>query len=397
MSFVKHLECSRCGKTFSDLELHNLCLDCYSPLLVRYHLEHIKVKWKQSSLKNRPHDMWRYSEVMPVTEPEERVTLGEGWTPLLPLAQLGKNWGIPGLYVKDESLNPTGSFKARGLAVAVSMARKLGVTKVAIPSAGNAGAALAAYGAKGGLEVTIFVPKDTPQANVLETKICGARVQLVQGTMADAAQIMAERKGKEQWFDLSTLKEPYRIEGKKTMGYEIAEQLNWNLPDVIFYPTGGGTGLIGVWKAFDEMQELGWIGSKRPRLVAVQSQGCAPIVKAFKEGTTSAKPWPNPKTFASGIRVPQAIGDFLMLEALHRSEGLGIAVSDQEIFESLREIGVAEGLFFCPEGAACLAAFKKLRQAGWIDPEEIVVLFNTAVGIKYVDLLRRFEEDQLQS
>lgn len=391
MSFVKHLECSRCREAFSHRELHNLCPKCGGPLLVRYHLDQIKRRLKKSILLDRPADMWRYIEVMPVDSEDDIVTLGEGYTPLLPLERLGKGYGLRNLYVKDESLNPTGSFKARGLSAAVSMARKLGATKLAIPSAGNAAGALAAYGAKAGLEVFIFMPQDTPLANVVEARMTGAHVELVAGVITDAGRIVAERKDQEGWFEVSTLKEPYRIEGKKTMGYELAEQFHWKLPDVIVYPAGGGTGLIGMWKAFAEMEELGWIDGRRPRMVAVQSDGCAPIVKAFEEGKNSAEAWRSPQTFAVGIRVPSAIGDFLMLEALRQSQGIAIAVSDTEILEAIREVGSKEGLFFAPEGAACQVALKKLRAQGWIRDEETVLLFNTGAGIKYVDLIKRFE------
>lgn len=390
MAFVKNLECSRCTQTFSHQQLHNLCRDCQSPLLVRYQLHQIKRHIKKTALLDRPTDMWRYAEVLPVDNEEDIVTLGEGYTPLLPLQRVGKRYGLSKLYVKDESLNPTGSFKARGLSAAVSMARKLGAGKLAIPSAGNAAGALAAYGAKAGLEVYIFMPADTPAANVLEARVAGARVELIDGLITDAGRIVAERKEQEGWFDVSTLKEPYRIEGKKTMGYEIAEQFNWKMPDVIIYPAGGGTGLIGMWKAFEEMEELGWIDERRPRMVLVQSEGCAPMVKAFREGKESAEPWPSPQTFASGIRVPQALGDFLMLRVLRASRGQAVSVSDRDIFSAIQELGTQEGLFFCPEGAACHAALKKLRNEGWIRDHEIVVLFNTGAGIKYVDILKKF-------
>ena len=393
MSYVKHLECSRCRRTFSPRELHNVCLDCQAPLFVRYDLRQVKGEIDKSDLLNRPPGMWRYLELLPVDREEEIVTLGEGGTPLLPLVRLGKKYGLDSLYVKDESLNPTGTFKARGLSAAVSMARKLGAKKLAIPSAGNAAGALAAYGAKAGLEVFIFMPLDAPSANVVEAQMTGAQVELVPGLITDAGRILSERKGKESWFDLSTLKEPYRIEGKKTMAYELAEQFHWKLPDVIIYPTGGGTGLIGMWKAFQEMEDLGWIDGRRPRMVAVQAEGCAPIVKAFHDGKESADPWPDPQTFAAGVRVPQAIGDFLMLRALRESGGYALFVSDQEIFKAIQEIGSQEGLFFSPEGAACHAALWQLREQDWIRDDEIVVLFNTGAGSKYIDVLRTFEQE----
>ena len=391
MSFVQHLECTRCQHTFSHRELHNVCRDCQAPLFVRYDLDRVNGLIPKTDFLDRSLGMWRYLEVLPVDKPEEIVTLGEGSTPLLRLDRLGKNYDLCNLYVKDESVNPTGTFKARGLSVAVSMARKLGAKKLAIPSAGNAAGALAAYGARAGLEIIIFMPLDTPAANILEARMTGAHVELIAGVITDAGRIVAERKDKEGWFDVSTLKEPYRVEGKKTLGYELAEQFGWKLPDVIIYPAGGGTGLIGMWKAFEEMEELGWIDGRRPRMVLVQSQGCAPMVKAFREGKEEAEAWASPHTFASGLRVPQAIGDFLMLRAVRDSEGQAISVSDQEIFQAIGEIGSQEGFFFCPEGAACHAALKLLRREGWIRDEDTVVLFNTGAGTKYVDTLKKFE------
>lgn len=388
MSFVTHLECARCRHTLPHQQLVNLCPTCQSPLLVRYNIEEIRKALVPDDLKNRPPDMWRYLEVLPADNRQEAVSLGEGMTPLLLLPALAAQSHRPNLYLKDESLNPTGSFKARGLSAAVTMARKLGARKLAIPSAGNAGGALAAYGTRAGLETFIFIPRDTPDANILEAELTATEVTLVSGVITDAAALMSRRKD-EGWFDVSTLKEPYRIEGKKTMGYEIAEQLGWKLPDVILYPAGGGTGLIGMWKAFEEMGELGWIGPHRPRMVAVQSAGCAPIVKAFQERQPSAAPWPSPHTFATGIRVPRAIGDFLMLEAIYRSQGTAVAVSEEEIDQAIEEVGRREGIFLCPEGAACWAAFRQLLNQNWIAAEESVVLFNTGAGVKYVDLIRK--------
>ena len=341
--------------------------------------------------------MWRYYEFLPVDSPEEIVTLGEGGTPLLHLRRLGKQCDSPSLYLKDESQNPTGTFKARGLSAAVSMACKLGVQKVAIPTAGNAGGALAAYGAKAGLKVFVFMPETSPVANIVEARMTGAQVELTQGTIADSARRLKEREAIEGWFDLSTLMEPYRLEGKKTIGYELAEQLEWILPDVLLYPTGGGTGLIGIWKAFEEMEELGWIGKKRPRMVAVQSEGCAPIVKAFEEGRKSAEKWPAPTTFASGICVPQALGDFLILAILRESSGKALAVSDKAIYEAVREVGKQEGVLLAPEGAACWAALKNLRKQGWIGGDEIVVILNTGTGLKYIDSLQDFEKKVARS
>jgi threonine synthase len=339
----------------------------------------------KESLKERRADMWRYREVLPVETDENLITLGEGWTPLLRAERLGQKLGVNELYIKDESQNPTQSFKARGMAAAVSMAKELGAKKLAVPSAGNAAGALAAYAACGGLECFIFMPKDTPRANVVECEQTGARVTLMDGLITDCGAEVAKRKEAEGWFDVSTLKEPYRIEGKKTLGYELAEQLNWTLPDVIIYPTGGGTGLIGMWKAFDEMEQLGWIGPARPRMVTVQASGCAPIVKAFQEGKRFAEEFPNAATVASGLRVPRAIGDFLIIDALRASKGTAVAVSDKELVKATGEIGAVEGLFCAPEGAACLPALRKLIAAGQVDPQERVVLFNTGAGVKYLE------------
>jgi threonine synthase len=335
--------------------------------------------------------MWRYLELLPVSSRDEVISLGEGFTPILPMSRLAREHGVRELFTKDESVNPTGSFKARGLSAAVTMARKLGAHKLCIPSAGNAGGALAAYACRAGLESHVFIPQETPDANVLETEILATSVKLVPGVISDAGRIVAERKDQEGWFDVSTLKEPYRIEGKKTMGYEIAEQLQWRLPDVILYPTGGGTGLLGMWKAFTEMEDLGWIDSSRPRMVSVQAEGCAPIVRAFERGWERAVPWESPVTFAAGIRVPGAVGDSLMLKALRESGGCAVAVSDEEIYQSIREVGKKEGLYLCPEGAACWAAFKRLRQVGWIESGDSVVVFNTGAGHKYTDFIRRFQ------
>jgi threonine synthase len=317
--------------------------------------------------------MWRYSEVMPIDSETDIVSLGEGFTPMLEMPSLGKKYGVKRLFTKDESVNPTGSFKARGLSAAVTMARKLGARKLCIPSAGNAGGALAAYASRAGLESYVYIPEDTPEANIVETEFLSTEVHLVKGVITDAGKAMAQRKESENWFDVSTLKEPYRIEGKKTMGYEIAEQFGWELPDVILYPTGGGTGLIGMWKAFEEMSALGWIGPQRPRMVAVQSEG-------------------DPQTFAAGIRVPGAVGDFLILEAIRESGGTALAVSETEIYAAIEELGKGEGLLYCPEGAACWAAFKRLRESSWIGPDDSVVVFNTGAGQKYTDSIRAFQK-----
>jgi threonine synthase len=329
--------------------------------------------------------MWRYREVLPVEHDENVVSLGEGWTPLLRAERLGEQLGIDQLYIKDESQNPTQSFKARGMSAAVSMAKELGARKLAVPSAGNAAGALAAYAAHAGLECYIFMPNDTPRANIVECEQTGAHVTLMAGLITDCGAEVARRKEAEGWFDVSTLKEPYRVEGKKTLGYELAEQFNWKLPDVIIYPTGGGTGLIGMWKAFDEMEQMGWIGPKRPRMVTVQATGCAPIVRAFAAGKRFADEFPNAQTVASGLRVPKAVGDFLILDAIRESKGTAVAVSDEELISATREIGAAEGIFCAPEGAACLPALRQLIERGEVTLDEKIVLFNTGAGVKYLE------------
>jgi threonine synthase len=382
---VTHLECAACGLRHEAQRLHNLCSQCGKPLLVRYDLASAAASLTKESLKERQADLWRYREVLPVDRDENVVTLGEGFTPLVRASQLGKQLGLSELYIKDEGQNPTQSFKARGMTAAVSMAKELGVKKLAVPSAGNAAGALAAYAARAGMEAHIFMPKDTPRANVIECEQTGANVTLMDGLITDCGAEVGRRKEAEGWFDVSTLKEPYRIEGKKTMGYELAEQFDWQLPDVIVYPTGGGTGLIGMWKAFDEMEQMGWIGSKRPRMVTVQAAGCAPIVKAFEEGKRFADEFPNAQTTASGLRVPKAIGDFLIIDALRASGGTAIAVTDEELVKATKEIGAAEGIFCAPEGAACLPALKKMMSDGSVKPGERVVLFNTGSGVKYLE------------
>jgi threonine synthase len=331
--------------------------------------------------------MWRYRNLMPPHDDASIVTLGEGWTPLLRAHRLGDALGLNRLYIKDESVNPTQSFKARGMATAVSMAKELGVTKAAVPSAGNAGGALAAYAARAGIEAHIFMPRDTPRANIVECLQLGAHVTLIDGLITDCAAEIGRRKEAEGWFDVSTLKEPYRVEGKKTLGYELAEFFDWTLPDVIVYPTGGGTGLIGMWKAFDEMEQMGWIGPKRPRMVSVQARTCAPIVRAYEAGERFAEMFPDAQTVASGLRVPKAIGDFLILDAVRASGGTALAVDDAELVAGVREIGEAEGLFAAPEGGACLPALRRLIADGAVTPDEVVVLFNTGSGIKYLEAL----------
>jgi threonine synthase len=382
---ITHLECAACGLRHEAQRLLNLCSECGKPLLVRYDLEQAGRSLKKESLSGRRPDLWRYREVLPVENDSNIVSLGEGWTPLLPAERLGKTLGLKALFIKDESQNPTQSFKARGMTAAVSMAKELGAKKLAVPSAGNAAGALAAYAARAGLECFIFMPRDTPRANIVECEQTGAHVTLLDGLITDCGAEVARRKDAEGWFDVSTLKEPYRVEGKKTLGYELAEQSNWSLPDVIIYPTGGGTGLIGMWKAFDEMEQLGWIGPQRPRMISVQASGCAPIVKAFAEGKRFADEFPEAATVASGLRVPRAIGDFLILDAIRSSGGTAIAVSDEELLAAVAEIGALEGVFCAPEGAACLPALRKLMADDAIKPEERVVLFNTGAGVKYLE------------
>lgn len=383
---ITHLECALCGLKHEARRLHNLCAECGKPLLARYDLERAASSLTKESLRGRRADLWRYREVLPVEWEENIVTLGEGWTPLLPAPRLAHTLGMSGdLLIKDESQNPTQSFKARGMTAAISMAKELGATKLAVPSAGNAAGALAAYAARAGMEAHIFMPRDTPRANIIECEQIGANVTLMDGLITDCGAEVARLKEAEGWFDVSTLKEPYRVEGKKTLGYELAEQLEWTLPDVILYPTGGGTGLIGMWKAFDEMEKMGWIGKERPRMVTVQASGCAPIVSAFGDGKRFADEFPNAATVASGLRVPRAIGDFLILDALRASKGAAIAVSDEELLSAVREIGASEGLFVAPEGAACLPALRKLLEAGEVGKDERIVLFNTGAGVKYLE------------
>ena len=380
--FLQHLECSACGRQHQWSRLQNLCLSCQKPLLAIVDLTAAGRTLTRESVATREKSLWRYREVLPLPGDVEPVSLGEGGTPLLRTQKFADDID---LWIKDESLNPTQSFKARGMSVAVSMAKFLGATKLAAPSAGNAGGALAAYAARAGLEAHIFMPRDTPRANIIECRELGAHVTLINGLITDCGAEIARRKENEGWFDMSTLKEPYRVEGKKTLGYELAEQCQWQLPDVILYPTGGGTGLVGMWKAFDEMETLGWIGKKRPRMFAVQASGCAPIVRAFEAGEKSAAEFPDAHTIASGLRVPKAIGDFLILNILRESNGGAITVDDEEMIRVARDVGSKEGLFVCPEGAACFAALKLLQRAGKIASGERVVIFNTGSGIKYLE------------
>ncbi|MGH7827573.1 MAG: threonine synthase [Candidatus Binatia bacterium] len=386
-TFAQEIVCPRCQNHFPLSQLLNLC-GCGSPLLVRYDLKKASAALGKSSFQGRVPTLWRYRELLPLQDDTHLVSLGEGFTPLLEAKALASELGLQRLWIKDEAQNPTGSFKDRGLSLAISVAKELGVRKVAIPSAGNAGGSLSAYAARAGIEAHVFMPKDTPKANQIEVQQYGAKLTLVDGLINDCGRIIAEKQAAEGWFDVSTLKEPYRVEGKKTMGYEIAEQLNWNVPDVIIYPTGGGTGLIGMWKAFQEMEKLGWIRSKRPRMVSVQASGCAPIVKAFEEGNQAAEAWQNAKTIASGLRVPQAVADFLILRALRESKGMALSVGDDEMLAEIPRAGRAEGIFLCPEGAACVAALRRLRKITWISASDEVLIFNTASGLKYLDVIQ---------
>src|SRR5205809_5838501 len=380
--FLTHLVCTSCGLRHESSRLQNLCTACQKPLLAIVDLAAAGRALTREKFATREKSLWRYRELLPLPADVEPTSLGEGGTPLLRGQKFGDDVD---LWVKDESQNPTQSFKARGMAVAVSMAKYLGATKLAVPSAGNAGGALAAYAARAGLEAHIFMPRDTPRANITECRELGAHLTLIDGLITDCSAEIARRKATEGWFDMSTLKEPYRIEGKKTLGYELAEQFDWQLPDVILYPTGGGTGLIGMWKAFDEMEALGWIGKERPRMFSVQAAGCAPIVRAFEAGEKNAAEFPDAHTIASGLRVPKAIGDFLVLNILRQSNGGAIAIDDKEMIRMGREVGSREGLFVAPEAAACFAALKSLRSANKIGSGERVVIFNTGSGIKYLD------------
>jgi threonine synthase len=389
---IAYLECTRCGEHLSGDRPQNVCPKDGGVLFVRYDLASLKGKLRPENLSGRVASMWRYAEVLPELQANEKpVTLGEGFTPMLPSRE------YPNVYIKDEGLNPTGSFKARGMSTAVTMAKHYGLKKLAAPSAGNAGGALAAYAAAADIEAHIFMPKDVPLANRMECDYYGARVTLVDGLISDCARMVAERKEEEGWFDVSTLKEPFRVEGKKTMGYEIAEQMNWKLPEAIIYPTGGGVGMIGMWKAFDEMEELGWIDSERPKMITVQAAGCAPIVKAWEAGKTSSgewvsEMWTGAQTFAAGLRVPKAYGDYLILDILKKSQGTAIAATDEEILAATRHWASVEGVFAAPEGAASLVAYQKLRANGFLRAEDKVVLFNTGSAYKYLDMIEAQEK-----
>jgi threonine synthase len=381
---LTHLDCTRCDQRYEPGRVYTVC-SCGAPLYPRYDLAHAALEMRPGHLALREPTMWRYREVLPLGEADVRVSLGEGFTPLLPAPRLGARLRLPRLLIKEEAGNPTGSFKARGLAVAVSMAKALGATDVCLPSAGNAGSALAAYAAAAGLKAHVFLPRDIAKLFVMETEAYGAHVEMVDGLITDAGRVCAAKAKEHGWYECATLKEPYRVEGKKTMGYEIAEQLDWTLPDAILYPTGGGTGLVGMWKAFAEMEAMGFVGAKRPRMYAVQAEGCAPIVKAFQEGREDAPLWEGATTHAHGLRVPKALGDFLILRGVRESRGAAIAVSEAEIVAGVKEAAAAEGLFMAPEGGACVAAARKLHANGSITPDDVVVLFDTGTGYKYVE------------
>ena len=396
-TFVTHLESALDGTRFEAGQVHTVHQG--RPLWVRYDIARVAARVRPGDLAARPPSLWRYRELLPVPLDQEPVSLGEGCTPLLPCSRLGGEMKVPRLLVKDESQLPTGSFKSRGVAMAVSMARCLGLKRLAIPTAGNAGGALAVYGARAGMEVFVFMPEDTPQINQLEAHLAGAHVYLVNGLIGDCGNLV--RNGMEQmgWFDVSTLKEPYRLEGKKTMGLELAEQLGWRLPDVILYPTGGGTGLIGMWKAFQELRELGWLKSEKlPRLVACQSDGCAPIVRAFEKGERFAEPFAQPRTAASGLRVPAAIGDFMILDAIGASRGCAVAGRETRILEWMKRVASAEGICICPETAVCFDCLETLRENGTVCEEDEVVVFNTGAAQKYPEVvplqLPRIDKEQ---
>ncbi len=382
MANITSFECSRCGEKLPPQSAPTICPKDGGPLYVRYDLNQIDAKAARDAVTAGPSSMWRYAPLLPDAEP---VTLGEGFTPMLPSRR------YPGLFIKDEGLNPTGSFKARGMSAALTMLRHYGLKKLAAPSAGNAGGALAIYAAAAGVDAYVFMPKDVPLANRLEVEASGAHLTLVDGLISDCGRMVAERKEKEGWFDVSTLKEPFRIEGKKTMGFEVAEQMEWTLPDAILYPTGGGVGLIGMWKAFEEMEALGWIEQgKRPKMISVQAEGCAPIPKALEEGESASTAWPNAHTLAAGLRVPKAYGDFIILDIVRKSGGTAVAVSDVAIMEAVKEMASVDGIFAAPEGAAALAAYKQLLHDGFLTSGNRVVLFNTGSGYKYLDVFASY-------
>jgi threonine synthase len=383
-SALTHLECPECGKKYDADRVQSFCENCRSPILARYDLIKVAASLTPVLVASRPRGLWRWAELLPVRKENFRLTLGEGDTPLLLAPHLGEKNKINRLFIKDESSNPTGSFKARGLCVAVARALELGQTEFSIPTAGNAGGALAFYAARSGSQAHVFMPKDAPHANQAEVRTAGSDLRLVDGLINDAARQAAEAARGTNWFDVSTFKEPYRVEGKKTMGLELAESLGWELPDVVIYPTGGGTGLVGMWKAFAELEALGWIGPKRPRMVAVQASGCAPVVRAFQSGAQRTETWKNALTLAAGLRVPNVFADRLILRLLRESCGMAVSVSDEEIMDAHRAMAQEEGLLACPEGAATLAGLRYLVKIGWVQPDEMVVLFNTGSGMKYI-------------
>ncbi|MFQ5898211.1 MAG: threonine synthase [Candidatus Methylomirabilia bacterium] len=385
---MTHLECTRCGSKHPTDRLINLC-DCGGILYPRYDVAALRSTFGRDEVKDGPNSIWRYRRILPLQDESDIVSAGEGYTPVLRAERRGPFTSFPHLWIKDESSNPTGTFKARGMSACLSMARKLGARVVALPSAGNAGAAAAAYAARAGMPCHVFMPRDTPFINIGEALSYGARVSLIDGLITECGKRVAEGVKTHGWFDISTLKEPYRIEGKKTMGYEVAEQFHWELPDWILYPTGGGTGLVGMWKAFEEMEALGWIGIRRPRMVSVQAAGCQPIVQAFHEGALESRLWENATTAARGLRVPKAYGDYLILQVLRESRGTALAVTEEEWATALRELAEQQGILACPEGAACWAALKKLASTGTVKPAERIVLFNTGTGLKNAEILPR--------
>ena len=387
-SYIDHLECTQCGQTSPHTQLSKISACCGKVLFARYDLPRLRREVDRNSWQNRDSNMWRFSELMPVISPDNVMTLGEGGTPLLETRNLADRLGLKHLYVKEEGLNPTGTCKARGISAAVSKARELGVTGFTMPSAGNAAGAAAAYGARANLPVKVFMPQDAPAANKKESVMAGSEVNLVDGLIGDAARVAVSVADEQNLFDLSTLKEPYRVEGKKTMGLEIAMQLGWKMPDAIVYPTGGGTGIIGMYKGFQELLELGWIEGEPPKFIAVQASGCQPIVKAFQEGKATAEPWPNATTIADGLRVPGPFADYLILQAIRATGGTALAVEDAEMVAAMYELATAEGIIACPEGAATLVGLKQLLQQGFLQPDDTIVLLNTGSGYKYLDLIK---------
>jgi threonine synthase len=387
-NFVTHLECANCGQRYDATQVHNLCTACQRPLWVRYDLEALKKAFSKKSLFGRPPTMWRYLEMLPMRDPANIVSLTETITPILETKRLAAEFGVKHLFVKDESRLPTGSFKSRGMAMAISKAKEFGITRVAVPTAGNAGGAMAAYAARAGMEAYVFMPEDTPVINQKECWLSGAKTFLVNGLITDCGRIVGEGKKVKGWFDVSTLKEPYRIEGKKTMGLELAEQFDWELPDVILYPTGGGTGLIGMWKAFAELETLGWLKSpKKPKMISCQSDGCAPIAVAFEKGERFAKKFENAATIASGIRVPAAVGDFMILDAVRQSGGVALATRECDIPKWMQLASAKEGIALCPETAVCFGALEVLLQRGTIKPDDRILIFNTGAAQKYPEAI----------